>query len=75
MSLNTFIVTGELFELCLEIKRDQGLFNELELRKLNVLTNETYDIKFALRYDFHTFPNGSIFRIKYEKGHIPNLQL
>ena len=75
MSKTTYIVTGELFNLCLEIKTGQGSFDALELRKLNVLSEEAYDIKSALRYDYHTFPHGSIFTLKYDKGHIPALQL
>ena len=74
MSLTSFIVAGEIFDLCLEIKKEQGMFDALELRKLNVLTDEAYAITFALRYDYPSFPNGSIFRIKYGTGNIPNLQ-
>ena len=74
MSLTTYIVAGEIFDLCLEIKRGQGSFDELELRKLNVLTDEAYDFKSALRYVYHTFPHGSIFSLKYNKGNIPALQ-
>ena len=74
MSHKTFIVAGDIFDLCLEIKKGQGSFDALELRKLNVLTDEAYDFTSALRYDYHTFPNGSIFSLKYNKGNIPALQ-
>ena len=74
MSKTTYIVAGDLFSLCLEIKTGQGKFDALELRKLNVLSDEAYDITSALRYDYHTFPHGSIFSLKYNKGDIPALQ-
>ena len=72
--MKTYIVAGDIFDLCLEIKKGQGSFDELELRKLNVLTYEAYEFTSALRYDYHSFPHGSIFSLNYNKGHIPALQ-